>query len=72
MDPDTFDQIELSAELLGESKNYLAPGGKVDVLFVDESPLSVELPSTVASEGGRERRRHQRRHRQQRPEAREA
>ena len=29
-------------------KNYLAPGGKVDVLFVDERALSVDLPSTVA------------------------
>ena len=29
-------------------KHYLAPGGKVDVLFVDERALSVDLPSTVA------------------------
>jgi elongation factor P len=47
MDPDTFEQIELSATQLGDVKNYLAPGGKVDVLFVDERPLSVDLPSTV-------------------------
>ena len=48
MDPDTFEQIELSATLLGDTKNYLTAGGKVDVLFVDEKPLTVELPSTVA------------------------
>src|SRR4051812_22444335 len=48
MDPNTFEQIELTATQLGEVKNYLAPGGKVDVLFVDERPLSVDLPSTVA------------------------
>ena len=47
IDPDTFDQIELSATLLGDSKNYLTPGGKVDVLFVDEKPLTIELPSSV-------------------------
>ena len=29
-------------------KNYLTPGGRVDVLFVDEKPLSVDLPSTVS------------------------
>ena len=29
-------------------KNYLTAGGKVDVLFVEEKPLTVELPSTVA------------------------
>jgi elongation factor P len=48
MDPETFEQIELTATQLGDVKNYLAPGGKVDVLFVDERPLSVDLPSTVA------------------------
>ncbi|HRE04457.1 MAG TPA: elongation factor P [Opitutaceae bacterium] len=47
IDPETFDQIELSSETLGEVKNYLTPGGKVDVLFVDEKALSVDLPSTV-------------------------
>ncbi|MFO1447744.1 MAG: elongation factor P [Opitutaceae bacterium] len=47
IDPETFDQIELSAETLGDVKNYLTPGGKVDVLFVDEKALSVDLPSTV-------------------------
>ena len=48
IDPDTFDQIELSAELVGELKNYLTAGGKVDVLFVDDKPLTIELPSTFA------------------------
>jgi elongation factor P len=48
MDPDTFEQIELSAQTqLGDVKHYLTAGGKVDVLFVDERPLSVDLPSTV-------------------------
>ncbi len=48
IDPETFEQIELSAETLGDVKHYLTAGGKVDVLFVDEKPLTVELPSTVA------------------------
>ena len=47
IDPTTFDQIELSAETLGDVKNYLTPGGKVDVLFVDDRALTVELPSAV-------------------------
>jgi elongation factor P len=47
IDPDTFDQTELSEQTLGDVKNYLTAGGKVDVLFVDERPLSVDLPSTV-------------------------
>ena len=48
MDPNSFEQIELTANQLGDVKNYLAPGGKVDVLFVDERPLSVDLPSAVS------------------------
>jgi len=48
MDPQSFEQIELTETQLGETKNYLAPGGKVEVLFVDERPLSVDLPSTVS------------------------
>jgi len=47
IDPETFDQIELSAEVLGDVKNYLTAGGKVDVLFVDDKALTVELPSAV-------------------------
>ena len=47
IDPDTFDQIELSAEVLGDVKNYLTAGGKVDVLFVDDKALTEELPSAV-------------------------
>lgn len=47
IDPETFDQIEILETTLGDVKNYLTPGGKVDVLFVDEKPLTVELPSAV-------------------------
>jgi elongation factor P len=47
IDPETFEQIELSAETLGDVKNYLSAGGKVEVLYVDELPLTVDLPSTV-------------------------
>jgi len=47
IDPTTFDQIELSAEILGDLKHYLTPGGKVDVLFVDEKAVTVDLPSAV-------------------------
>ncbi len=48
MDPESFEQIELTETQLGDIKNYLAPGGKVDILFVEERPLSVDLPSTVS------------------------
>ncbi len=47
MDPESFETVELSATLIGDAKNYLTANGKVDVLFVDEKPLTVELPSAV-------------------------
>jgi elongation factor P len=48
IDPNTFDQVELSAQTLGDVRHYLTTGGKVDVLWVEEKPLTVELPSTVS------------------------
>lgn len=47
IDPETFDQIDLPAEKIGDLKNYLATGCKVEVLFIDEQALSIDLPSTV-------------------------
>ena len=52
MDPESFEQIDLTETQLGDVKHYLAAGGKVEVLFVDERPLSVDLPSTVALADG--------------------
>jgi elongation factor P len=48
IDPDSFETIELSAQLVGEAKNYLTTNGKVEVLFVDEKPITIDLPSAVA------------------------
>ena len=47
MDPETFETVELSEQLIGDAKNYLVANGKVDVLYVDEQPITVELPSSV-------------------------
>ena len=47
IDPTTYDQIEIPISQLGDVKNYLSVGGKVDILFVEDKPLSVDVPSTV-------------------------
>jgi elongation factor P len=47
IDPKTFEQVELSAVLVGDAKNYLVANGKVEVLFVDDKPLTIDLPSAV-------------------------
>ena len=48
IDPSSFEQIELSEQTLGDVKHYLTAGGKVDVLFVNDKPITVELPSAVS------------------------
>ena len=47
MDPETFETVELPASLVGDAKNYLTANGKVEVLYVDDKPLSIDLPSFV-------------------------
>jgi elongation factor P len=47
MDPETYETVELPATLIGDSKFYLTANGKVEVLYVDEKPLTIDLPSSV-------------------------
>lgn len=47
MDQETFDQIALTADQLGEAVNYLKEGTTLDVLFYENEPVGVELPITV-------------------------
>jgi elongation factor P len=47
MDPETYETVELPAALIGDSKFYLTANGKVEVLYVDEKPLTIDLPSSV-------------------------
>lgn len=48
INPDSFEQVELSEALVTEAKNYLVPNVAVDVLFVDGIPIDLTLPSSVA------------------------
>jgi elongation factor P len=47
MNPTSYEQIELNEVLIGDAKNYIVPNGKVEVLFVDDVPVSVDIPSSV-------------------------
>ncbi|KKU29027.1 MAG: Elongation factor P [Candidatus Amesbacteria bacterium GW2011_GWA2_47_11b] len=44
MDPKSFEQIEISVQVLASSVQYLKEGVQVNVMFWDERPLWVELP----------------------------
>jgi elongation factor P len=47
MNTETFEQMHLTKELLGDATEYLIPQLKVTVEFFEEKPIGVELPPTV-------------------------
>ncbi|CAN5215698.1 elongation factor P [soil metagenome] len=47
MDSDTYDQIAIPADVLGETEGYVVPNGVVSVLSADGEVVSVEPPAHV-------------------------
>ena len=47
MNTETYEQVGLNKDLLGDAVDYLIPNIKVDVKFYDGKAISVELPPTV-------------------------
>jgi elongation factor P len=47
MDQDTYEQITLPSDLLGDARAFLQDGMQVKLELWDEKPISVELPNTV-------------------------
>ena len=47
MDTETFDQIALTREQLGDAVNYLKDGITLELLSYNDEPIGVELPITV-------------------------
>jgi len=47
MNIETFEQMHLMKDLLGDATQYLIPQLKVSVEFYEGKPMSVELPPTV-------------------------
>ncbi len=50
MHTETYDQLALSDEQLGESRRYLKEGLKIQVEFFEENPIGIEMPSYVELE----------------------
>jgi elongation factor P len=49
-DPENYETVTLSPELVGDDKNYLVENGPVTVTFVEDKAVSIELPSSVVLE----------------------
>jgi len=47
MDSHDYEQIEVPTEALGDSMRWVLPNAEVDVLFVDERPSDVAVPSAI-------------------------
>ncbi len=47
MDSDTYDQVAVPAEVVGEAAGYIVEGGMVSVLSADGEVVSVEPPAHV-------------------------
>ena len=50
MDPENFEQISIKKELLGKKLNLLSENLKVTISFLEEKPLSVDLPTNIECE----------------------
>ncbi len=47
MDQETYEQLSVPSELLGEAAGYLKDNTDVTVVFYEGRPIAVELPNTV-------------------------
>ncbi|MCY2933577.1 MAG: elongation factor P [Planctomycetota bacterium] len=47
MDMETYDQFPLNTDILGTSLKFVVPNTKVMVKYIDDKPVSVEIPSSM-------------------------
>jgi len=47
MDTESYEQLHIAAEALGDSVNYLVPEATITVEFYGAEPVGIELPQTV-------------------------
>lgn len=47
MDPDSFEQFQITGEVMGEAADYLKEGDTVDLQFFDGRVINVELPKNL-------------------------
>jgi elongation factor P len=46
-DPDTYETVTLTPELVGDAKSYLVENAQVTMTIVEEKAVTIELPSSV-------------------------
>lgn len=47
MDLQSYDQFDLSSEVIGDAGGYLVDGAEVDALMFEETPIGIQIKATV-------------------------
>jgi elongation factor P len=47
MDVETYDQLSFSPEIIGTAMDYLLPNSRVMVKYINDKPVSIEVPDFV-------------------------
>lgn len=47
MDPESFEDIQLDANVIADSKDFLVENQSYSILHVDDRPISIELPASI-------------------------
>ncbi|MCF7832794.1 MAG: elongation factor P [Candidatus Marinimicrobia bacterium] len=50
MDPETFEQIPIPANIIGDDRNFMLENDEIKVLMYNDAPISIELPTAVVLE----------------------
>ena len=63
MDTETYEQIAIPEDGVGETLQWVQPNDEVDMLYIDEQPRDIQLASVGRARGHPDRARRARRHR---------
>ena len=47
MDPESYETVTFEEDFIGDAREYLTENAKVEVLFVEGKPATIELPASV-------------------------
>ena len=47
MDPESFEQYELNAEMVGDSKDFMKDGDEMEIQFYNGTPINLQLPKNL-------------------------
>jgi len=47
VDPESFEEVTVTPEMVGDAKNFLTENGSVTMTFIEEKVVAVELPPSV-------------------------